>query len=208
MIAARTLRLYLVGLLIVVLAGCASTRQPPHSGFLGNYPNFVPSQRARGAYVWIRPGKKISGYYNFIIDPVTVYLDPDATGRGVDPAELHKLADYFRNQMITKILSSGAYKVVEQPGDGVLRIRAALTDVMPTKLGGVGGASMEAEFIDTGLKERIAAVIATRRGNPVSVGDDSSKWRQTQEVLSKWAQLLRDALDDRWVTDSFGNMRQ
>jgi hypothetical protein len=218
--ALRHTQLVMAVAALVFLAGCASERKPPQSGFLGEYPRMVPSKRAVGAYVWVHPQKNVADYYHFIIDPVTVYFHADARGREVGSADAQQLADYFRQEMQGRILESGAYKIVEQPGGGVLRIRAAITDVVPSRVGvnatpglrstgaGVGGASMEAEFIDTGTNERIAAVIATRRGNPAKIREGRSRWGYTQDVLSEWAQIIREALDDRWVTDSFGNTRR
>ncbi|UCE61917.1 MAG: DUF3313 domain-containing protein, partial [Phycisphaerales bacterium] len=74
------------------------------------------------------------------------------------------------------------YSVVDAPGPGVLRIRAALTDIKKTKPAmnihpatklsgiGLGGASMEAEGLDAQTGERVLAVVDTRAGNRLSIG--------------------------------------
>ncbi len=181
---------------------------PAHSGFLGDYPRMRPSPRISGAWGWWNPRKRISDYVKIMIDPVTVYLHPQAQSRGVNPDELKELADYFRDEMASRILSSGKYEIVRQEGPGVLRIRAAITDVKPKTGLRVGGASMEAECLDTESGERILAVIATRKADPFEVQDDSSKWGQTQAVLREWAQVLREALDNRWVQKPIGPQRR
>ena len=206
-------------LVLLVLGGCG-TPMPAHSGFLGDYPRMRPSPRISGAWGWWHPRKRISDYLKIMIDPVTVFLHPQAQSRGVNPDELKELADYFRYQMVSRILSSGKYEIVHAAGPGVLRIRAAITDVQPSKvllnvtpvLGatgvGVGGASMEAECLDTESGERILAVIATRKGDPFEVQEGSSKWGDTQAVLREWAQVLREALDNRSMQKPIGPQRR
>lgn len=206
-------------LILLVLGGCANP-MPAHSGFLGDYPRMSPSPRIDGAWGWWHPQKRISDYLKIMIDPVTVFLHPEARSRGVNPDELKELADYFRDEMASRILSSGKYEIVHAAGPGVLRIRAAITDVQPSKVllnvtpvvgatgVGVGGASMEAECLDTESGERILAVIATRKGDPFEVQEGSSKWGDTQAVLREWAQVLREALDNRWVQKPIGPQRR
>jgi len=193
---------------------------PAQSGFLGDYPRMRPSPRISGAWGWWHPRKRISDYLKIMIDPVTVFLHPQAQSRGVNPDELKELADYFRYQMVSRILSSGKYEIVHAAGPGVLRIRAAITDVQPSKVllnvtpvvgatgVGVGGASMEAECLDTESGERILAVIATRKGDPFEVQQGSSKWGDTQAVLREWAQVLREALDNRSMQKPIGPQRR
>jgi len=206
-------------LVLLVLGGCG-TPMPAHSGFLGDYPHMRPSPRISGAWGWWHPRKRISDYLKIMIDPVTVFLHPQAQSRGVNPDELKELADYFRDQMASRILSSGKYEIVHAAGPGVLRIRAAITDVQPSKVllnvtpvvgatgVGVGGASMEAECLDTESGERILAVIATRKGDPFEVQEGSSKWGDTQAVLREWAQVLREALDNRSMQKPIGPQRR
>ncbi len=206
-------------LVLLVLGGC-DTPMPAHSGFLDDYPRMRPSPRIAGAWGWWHPQKRISDYRKIMIDPVTVFLHPQAQSRGVNPDELKELADYFRAEMVSRIRSSGKYEIVRRAGPGVLRIRAAITDVKPGKVllnvtpvvgatgVGVGGASMEAECLDTESGERILAVIATRKGDPFQVKEGSSKWGDTQAVLREWAQVLREALDNRWVRKPIGPQRR
>jgi hypothetical protein len=167
-----------------------------------------PSPRISGAWGWWNPRKRISDYVKIMIDPVTVYLHPQAQSHGVNPDELQELADYFRDEMASRILSSGKYEIVRRAGPGVLRIRAAITDVKPKTGLGVGGASVEVECLDTESGERILAVIATRKADPFEVQADSSKWGQTRAVLREWAQVLREALDNRWVQKPIGPQRR
>ncbi len=193
---------------LLVLGGCSTTPMPVHSGFLGDYPRMRPSPRISGAWGWWNSQKRISDYLKIMVDPVTVFLHPEAKSRGVNPDELQELADYFRDEMVSRILSSGKYEIVRRAGPGVLRIRAAITDVQPKTVLGVGGASVEVECLDTESGERVLAVIATRKADPFEVQADSTKWGQTRAVLREWAQVLREALDNRWVLKPIGPQRR
>ncbi len=194
--------------LVLLVLGSCSTPMPAHSGFLGDYPRMRPSPRIAGAWGWWHPRKRISDYLKIMIDPVTVFLHPQAQSSRVNPDELKELADYFRNEMASRILSSGKYEIVRQTGPGVLRIRAAITDVQRGTALGVGGASMEAEFLDAESGERVVAVIATRKADPFEVREGSSKWADAQAVLREWAQVLRESLDNRWVQIPIGPQRR
>ena len=67
----------------------------------------------------------------------------------------------------TKIRLSENFEIVDKPGRGVLLFRSAITDILPNKVylnihwsttligGGIGGASLEAELVDSVTKERI-----------------------------------------------------
>ena len=67
---------------------------------------------------------------------------------------------------------------------------------------------MEVECLDTESGERVLAVIATRKADPFEVQADSTKWGQTRAVLREWAQVLREALDNRWVQKPIGPQRR
>lgn len=105
-----------------------------------------------------------------------------------------------------------AYPVVYQPGVGVLRIRAAITDIIPANplLNIVttaavfipldmGGAAMEAEFLDSVSNERLAAIVDRKQGSPLSPLDiigGFTKWGHAKGAFDKWAKELREALDE------------
>jgi hypothetical protein len=54
-----------------------------------------------------------------MIDRIKVFLKEDAKYKGIDPAELKALVDYF-HEAIKKAVSE-AYPVVREPGPDVLR---------------------------------------------------------------------------------------
>ena len=158
-----------------LLAGCQS-KNAAFSGFLDDYSKLKPSPIVEGAQYYQDSSKSLADYDKFIIDPIIVHFAPNAKGTAFDPAKLKKLTDFAHEEMV-KALSRN-YKAVNTPGPGVLRIRAALTDIKKTipalnihpatKLSGIGlgGASMEAEALDSQTGARVIAVVDTRNFAP------------------------------------------
>src|SRR3989338_3164057 len=147
-----------------ICVSCSTVMEPVPSGFLGDYSTMRPSKIIKGMYVDRASSERLGDYSKFMIDPVEIYLHKDAKAEHVDPKFLQLLADYFRDAVIQNLEKN--YEVVSEPGEGVLRIRSAITDVLPNKVVfniqvsttvsgiGLGGASMEAEFIDAQTGER------------------------------------------------------
>ncbi len=191
--------------LVVVLAGCVSHTQPPPSGFLHSYEGFVPAPFGEGIYFRNHPKISLGDYKKFLIDPVVIAYHVGAYDDEVPEERIDQIADEFRRQAIKAIADK--YEVVDSAGPGVLRIRSALTDLVPSKpllnaywltkmTGlGLGGAAMEAEFIDSVSGEVIVAVIAASKGNPFDWLGGMVQWKYTRDVLNSWARLLRMRLD-------------
>ena len=152
---------FLVSYTIVALlvAGCASTPEP--IGFLSDYSRLEKTGQAKMGYV----SRQLAEYDAFMIDPVEFRLrrDPPVL-TGEQKAEV---ANYFRTTFERTLLEKN-YKIVRASGPRVARFRAAITDVQKSKwylnlhpgskLSGVaaGGASMEAEIIDSVTGEQLA----------------------------------------------------
>ncbi|MDR4506626.1 MAG: DUF3313 domain-containing protein [Candidatus Brocadiaceae bacterium] len=192
-------------LFLLSVSACA-TQKPMPSGFLGDYSSLKPSSRTKGAYVYFHPDREIKNYTLFIVDPVMIHLRPEADNRIVHQEEINALAKYFQHEIITAL--EGQYTVVEAPGNGVLVIKTAITDVAPdllyitpspetiTSAQGLGGASMEAALIDSLSGEIVAAVMDSRIDPQNKLSVTHTRWGNTKEVLSQWAQLLRLRMDE------------
>jgi hypothetical protein len=124
--------------LLLLIGGCASTpltgglaRRPAYEDFLSQPQRLRPVANESGALVWVDPGVDLARYRIFLIEPIQVRLAEDAAHKTVDPAELKALADYLREALVKALTPT--YKVVSQPGPGVLKMRVAITDLVPTK---------------------------------------------------------------------------
>lgn len=196
-----------VPLLIVAAAmfvGCA--QEMADSGFLRDYSALKPNPAMDGALYYQHPSKSLKEYRRFIIEPVVIHFAPNAAGTGIDPDELKELADYWREEAVKAL--SQRYQVVTVPGPGVLRIRAAITGIKKTtavfnihpamKASGIGlgGASMEAEALDSQTGERIVAVVDSRMGSRLGVVSGLQTYGHAKEVLGFWVDRFVTRLDE------------
>jgi len=90
----------------------------------------------------------------------------------------------------------------------VLLLRTAVTDILPNKVylnlhwsttligGGIGGASLEAELVDSLNGERMLAFVDARKGRKLNYTKGLTKWGHTKEVLGMWADHIVKNLDD------------
>lgn len=201
-------QIILSALCIFILSGCAAKRVPP-SGFLNDYSRFKESGIIKGLMVDKSSDRGLGAYSKFIIAPVMMVFAENTHGNKVDPAELNELANYIKNGL-TKALSE-QYEIVEEPSAETAIIRIALTDVVPniaalnlhwsTKAAGmgIGGASLEAEFVDSVSGERILAVIDTRKGPRFDLKryhKGLTKWGSTKIVFDEWIEMLTSRLDE------------
>lgn len=205
----KTLTLLGVMVCIIFIAGgCASTNPnasqtaaptqetPPHgqktlagykyAGFLSDYSKLAPAAHGR-AMVYIKPDFNFKAYDKIMIERLKFFYKDDAEYKGIDPTDLKALADYFHESFVKGVGKD--YPIVNEPGPGVLRIRVAITEIVPNKplvsvvtlvvpyltvadlasgtasKGGagsnfyVGSTVIEAEFLDYQTGEQIAAYI-------------------------------------------------
>ncbi len=193
--------------MMFALGACASgnTSNSSFSGFLGDYSKLKPDPEFDDALRWANPNVSPDSYSSFIIDPVVVQFAPNDEGLALSPDQLKELTDHFRNEAIAAL--SEKFKVVNDPGPGVLRIRAAITSVETTvpvfdihpamKLSGIGlgGASMEAEAIDSVSGERIVAIVDSRQGNRMSLTEGLQTLGHAKQVMSYWVERAVENLE-------------
>jgi len=207
----------------LALFGAGCSRAVRHSGFLGDYSKLAPDPAYRVAEAYRNPGADMSLYTKVIVDPVEIWYDPDAPYKGIQPDELQALAKEFRDALVNAL--AGGYPIVDAPGPGVMRIRAAITEIAPSKPGldaltrvpgvgalsaatravsgarvAVGEASMEAEIADAESGVRLAAIVDTREGRS-RIGRPLGRFADAQQAFDYWAKTLREQLDRGRLTN-------
>jgi hypothetical protein len=188
---------------LMFAAGCATA--PPGSGFLKDYSKLQTDPDDESLKWWEKKGVDWKRYKRLMIDPVVVYYNPEAENRQIEPDVLKELTDYFRTVVIKEVQDS--YPVVDRPGPDVLRIRAAITDLVPanpfvnvvTTAGigvpvDMGGASMEAMFLDSMTHELLGAVVDSKKGTPIDVKGFTT-WGHAKGAFKDWAKLLKESLE-------------
>ena len=123
------------GLSTLMGSGTGVTASDPHrltqSGFLSDYARLKPVSWADGVQCWRDPGLDAKQYDKILIARMTLKLKPGQE-QGVDPTDLKALTDYFY-QSLAKALKP-QMQVVDQAGPGVLVMRVALTNLVPTSV--------------------------------------------------------------------------
>jgi len=210
----------LAGLMTIMmglfLIGCAAAPKETSSGFLKTYPQFQPGPSDGIDQIYTKPGMDLKKYRRVMLDEAQFFLKRDAASQGLQASELKELSDTFHKAIFEAL--GTAYPLVTEPGKDVLRIRLALTNietsnpaitgittVLPVGLAvsvakkattgahtGVGGASMEVEFLDSMTNERLAAGVDTFDGSKMS---GFTKLGAPKEAFEFWAKRLRVTLD-------------
>lgn len=208
----------LVGLLLV-LASCATTRTvrsaAEPSGFLGDYSQLRPGEGKEAQLVYLNPDANWDQYKAIIIDSVTLWHN-DETSK-ISDEDAQQLTDYFYAELHKQL--SQDYQIVEHPGPGVMRLRAAITEAKGAKVAGntvttvvpqlkllttVGGAAtdtrgfvgegaVEAEITDSVTGTRLAAGVDERAGTK-AYRAGLKEWSHIKRAFEYWAERLRERL--------------
>lgn len=206
--------------LLLGIGACAKTRQTRSTetrGFLGDYTQMGEDETGRVALVYVNLDTDWRGYDAIMIDSVTVWYDTEDSKISDEDAQM--LTDHFYAALHDELAKD--FRIVDQPGPGVMRLRAAVTEtkganvigntvtsihlgakVASTALGAatdvqtfVGRATFEGEIRDSLTDVRLMAAVDQRSGtkNPL-VG--LKKWSQVRRIMDVWSENLRERLSE------------
>lgn len=197
-----------VSCIMAVMCGCAAQRAQ-RTGFLSDYSKLKPYSDV--SYRNIPSQATIRRYSKFIIDPIVVHfhtgskaIEERSKGK-IKEQDIVDLKNYMHDAIVDAI--SDRYKIAYRPGPGVARVRIALTDLKKSNVlmnihpgskllgSGLGGASLEAEWLDSQTGVQIAALVESQLGNRLSL-DGLSEWGDAKAIMDGWAQRFRDRLDE------------
>ncbi|WP_300449206.1 DUF3313 domain-containing protein [Accumulibacter sp.] len=106
------------------------------SGFLSDYTRLQATPWGDGIECWRDPALDVARYDKALVSRIFVSLAPPGDSKSsttVDPNDLKTLTDYFHQSLVKALQPQ--LPVVEQAGPGVLVLRVALTDLVPTAVG-------------------------------------------------------------------------
>ena len=204
----RHLRLLLLNVaFLFVFTGCATKEvKLTETGFLSSYANLEADMDSQGMYVYKNPSVNIAEQYpKILIAPVQFQLDPTVEGNAIGDEDRDKLAEYFYDQLEEKLAKN--HTLTDDPGEDTLLFRTAITGVVPNKVylnlhwsttlmgAGIGGASLEAELVDSLTGERMISFVDARKGKRLNYTKGLTKWGHTKEVLGIWADIMVSNLD-------------
>lgn len=191
--------------LVLLVTGCAApVTEQERAGFISDYSKL--SKASSKAYLYTNPN--VARYHSFIVERPVIMFEPATSGENsFSESDLEDIQDYFQQALIEAVSKDDKFKVVEEPGPGVARIRVALTNVdatvgvlnvsMATKItgAGLGGAAMEGEILCTETEEQLGASIQWGSGSRV-LRAGLTKMGDAKIQINAWAKTLRERLDE------------
>ena len=203
----------------MLVAACATTRQTrsvEKSGFLGDYSQLREGGDDEAQLVYIDPDADFSVYNAILIDSVTLWHESDLSK--IPAEELQALTDYLYSALQKEL--SKDYEIVNTPGVGVLRFRAAITEAKGARVVGnvvtsvipqlrmlssvaglatdtqvfVGMSRIEAEMTDSLTNFRLMAAVDERAGTKALRGG-VGEWSEVERAFDYWAERLRKRLE-------------
>ncbi len=186
--------------MMVTFCGCEDEQRQRKTGFLSDYSKLKVESEDTLRYL---PAGQLGRYSKFIIEPVAILRHSSSKSKATSH-DLAHLKQYMYTAVHNAVTSS--YQVVTRPGPGVARVRIAITDIKESKTlqnlvpfsklagTGLGGASIEAEIVDSQTGKQIGALLETQAGDRLSF-DGLSKWGDTEAVMRGWAKRFRKRLD-------------
>lgn len=148
---------------------------------------------------------------------MVLILEKPEPGKQASAKELKNLGVHVRDAFIGE-LTRGGYAIVDAPGDGVLRVRAALTELVlvdpivnaAVKVVGlvlpggmflptvdIGRAAIEVDMRDSLTNARVAAFADRKAGRAYLNGlRPYHRWGDVEAAFAAWASEFRVRLDE------------
>ncbi len=100
------------------------------SGFLSDYARLRPTPWGEGIECWRDPNQDAGNYNKVLVSRILVSLKVKNAEQTFDPNDIKTLTDYFHHDLVKALKPQ--MQVVDQAAPGVLVLRVALTDLVPT----------------------------------------------------------------------------
>jgi len=206
--------------LLALVGGCTSLRKPAPSnvsGFLDDYSILREGAAGEVALVYRNPRADWPSYDKVLLEPVTLWRSGRQSLDAVPEQDLLRLVDGLESA-VRRRLGQG-FRLVEEPGPGVMRIRLAITearasdpilDVMRAHGGAatcptegpldpetrrfIEAAHIEGEIRDAQTNQLLAAGVDRRR----QVGAlPIDTWAEVTRAMGFWADRVCTRLEAR-----------
>ena len=205
--------------LLCVLASCAPTRKvrdaPQPSGFLGDYSQLREGTEKEAQLVYINRQVDWYSYNALMLDSVTLWTS-DRTAKLSDE-DAQRLTDYFYTELYDHL--SQRFQITKNPGPGVMRLRAAITQAKGAKVVAnavttvipqlkiisavaglapdtrlfVGEGTVEIDLTDSLTGERLAAGVDQRAGTK-AYRAGLKEWSHVKQAYQYWAKRILERL--------------
>ncbi len=205
-----------------VMCGCRSTyqaRSVKPTGFLGDYSQLRAGKADETLLTYVNPSVEFRKYDKVMFDPVRIYATSSRSMARLPKEDLQRIVNYFDAAAWVHLKKN--FTLVSEPGPGVMRIRAAITEakganvvldtistVIPVGLAlsevkriatgthaSVGSAGVEVEGLDSMSNLRMFALADARVGRKITGKFDKfSKWRTVNDAFEYWGEYLQHYL--------------
>ena len=192
-------------------------------GFLSDYAKISKTKDADDSYEYVDTTVDFSKYNKLLVDRIKIFFKDDSQYKGIDPDELKVLTDYLY-EAINKAVGD-AYPMVKEAGPNVMRLRVAVTDLVPNKPSAsvatlvipfswivdagsgaakgdagstlfTGEATIEVEGLDSVSSQQLVAHIETETGKKYAWTQGVGKGVKSYvDAYSKW-DYTKQAMDD------------
>ncbi|MCD4781239.1 MAG: DUF3313 domain-containing protein [Candidatus Omnitrophica bacterium] len=145
-------------------------------------------------------------YDKILIEPVEIYFHPQYKEASIDRSDLNRIRIKFYNMLADSLAHQ--YIVVNQPGEGVLKIRVALLNIAPSDFDprvapfarlknslAFNEMGIDAEFIDAQSEEILATFVDMQLGSKIDKISILSRWRDVNQSFRIVVSILTEALD-------------
>jgi hypothetical protein len=202
------------GVAVPVLISLALANTPP-----AEWDGLVRVQNRRLDHIWLLPDVSFAGYTKVRLDPVEVSFyrnwNPNRSAsqrlRQSDLENIRSsLATEFR-RVLSDTLTRGGYKLVDEDGEDVLRVQAAIVNLVITAPGAgaqpgsrsfvanSGQMTLVAELRDSVTDQLLGRAVDTARGRNTGQfqwATPVSNMADARRAMSQWADVLLTGLND------------
>lgn len=195
--------------------------------FLSDYSTLQPrtaGQISDLAYIAPEGYARLARYDGVALDQPEILVSPSSAYKGGKPDDMAQIAEHMRSALATR-LTEGGYKVVDQPGPGIILVRLALTDLeMKKKKRGllaytpvgavvkagadamkgaldkvdITGMALQGELLDSQTGEVLAALVVPR-GKPPGGKEMRMDFDELDALVGEYGARLRCSLDNARV---------
>jgi len=154
---------------------------------------------------------ELGNYDRIMLDPVVVRLHTGAQGNWVSAQKMEEACQFTYNTMLAAL--EDGYPLVSEPGERVLRIRGAITDLYPSVHFDTpnsddrpsftwgnsrpGGATLEGEAVDSLTGKRILGTIGEFRASYFdSLDENKDEWEDARNAVRGICTFIRDRMDE------------
>lgn len=169
------------------------------SGYLSSYDDLTELKPGVQSY----KSERLAEFSRFIVDPVAILPARTLAGVTIDEFTRQRLATELQEEVRDTLRLAGKLNPTNAPGPGVARLRAAVTELARTvkpnraREGQLGGATVEAEVLDSESGERLGTVIVSEVSaeSDETVGSNDDTYSDVRIVFRSWAARINKWLE-------------